>query len=220
MIFNTGKLELYYEKTGEGCPLVMLHGNGEDGTIFGPLARKLSRHFTVYLIDSRNHGRSGRMDDVSYDAMAEDLVDFVNGLGLCRPHIVGFSDGAITAIMASLTGRVRFGKMALLGPNLSPKDFRPEFLTEMENIYANTGDPLVNLMLTEPDIDPMSLHSLTEPVLVIGAENDMYPLLTFTTITDGLPNARLRIMYGHDHGSYIVGSDLLYGPLKDFFCVG
>ena len=44
---------LYYEKQGSGPPLVLLHGNGEDGRIFDRTAEVLAPHYTVYTIDSR-----------------------------------------------------------------------------------------------------------------------------------------------------------------------
>ena len=47
---------LYYEKQGSGPPLVLLHGNGEDGRIFDRTAEVLAPHYTVYTIDSRCHG--------------------------------------------------------------------------------------------------------------------------------------------------------------------
>ncbi|MCC8034400.1 MAG: alpha/beta hydrolase [Rikenellaceae bacterium] len=219
MTINLGGLEIYYEKTGEGgFPLVMLHGNGEDGTIFEPLARKLSRHFTVYTIDSRNHGRSG-CGELSYEAMAGDVILFIRELNLPRPYVVGFSDGAIIALLAELARPGLFPRMALAGANLRPSDFREEIFRGFERAYSQNGDPLLGLMLTEPDIDPFDLGKIDAPVFVIGAENDMFIPETFTTITDALPKARLTFMYGHDHGSYIVGSDLLYRPLLDFFIV-
>ena len=61
---------LYYEKQGSGPPLVLLHGNGEDGRIFDRTAEVLAPHYTVYTIDSRCHGKSSRNVPLSYDLMA------------------------------------------------------------------------------------------------------------------------------------------------------
>ena len=62
---------LYYEKQGSGPPLVLLHGNGEDGRIFDRTAEVLAPHYTVYTIDSRCHGKSSR-----------------SCAGICTPHRV------------------------------------------------------------------------------------------------------------------------------------
>jgi pimeloyl-ACP methyl ester carboxylesterase len=43
---------------GEGPPLILLHGSGEDHHIFDKLSLKLENHFTLYLVNSRNHGEA------------------------------------------------------------------------------------------------------------------------------------------------------------------
>ena len=58
MKVKVNNIELYYEKIGEGRPLIMVHGNGEDHNIFTKSAEILSSKFEVYLIDSRGHGKS------------------------------------------------------------------------------------------------------------------------------------------------------------------
>ena len=71
---------LYYEKQGSGPPLVLLHGNGEDGRIFDRTAEVLAPHYTVYTIDSRCHGQSSRDVPLSYDLMAADVLAFSKAL--------------------------------------------------------------------------------------------------------------------------------------------
>lgn len=82
---------LYYEKQGSGPPLVLLHGNGEDGRIFDRTAEVLAPHYTVYTIDSRCHGKSSRNVPLSYDLMAADVLAFSKALKLEKPVICGFS---------------------------------------------------------------------------------------------------------------------------------
>ena len=93
---------LYYEKQGSGPPLVLLHGNGEDGRIFDRTAEVLAPYYTVYTIDSRCHGRSSRDVLLSYDLMAADVLAFSKALKLEKPVICGFSDGGIVALLAAI----------------------------------------------------------------------------------------------------------------------
>ncbi|MCC8020008.1 MAG: alpha/beta hydrolase [Rikenellaceae bacterium] len=208
--------ELYYEVQGEGSPLLLLHGNGEDHTIFAPLAARLAAHYTVYSLDSRNHGRSARTTDISYEAMAGDMKGLVSALGLDRPAAVGFSDGAIIALMAQLDGPGLFSRMVLMGLNLSPADFVPEVFDELKRLYDERPDPLLGLMLTQPDIPLASLSGVEIPVLVVGAANDMFRQEVFIDVAATLPDSRLLIVDGHDHGSYILGNDMMYGPILEF----
>ena len=47
-----------YEKTGQGKPVILIHGNNEDHHIFDTLVETMSKYHTVYAMDSRGHGES------------------------------------------------------------------------------------------------------------------------------------------------------------------
>lgn len=53
-------IRLYYEKAGDGEPLILLHGNGEDGTYFKHQMEYFSKDYRVIAIDTRGHGKSPR----------------------------------------------------------------------------------------------------------------------------------------------------------------
>lgn len=216
MKVNVNNITLNYKKTGKGKPVILLHGNGEDLHIFDQLTDKMKRHYTVYAIDSRNHGVSSKTQDFGYDAMAHDIFCFIKELNLEDVSLVGFSDGAIIGLILAMRYENLFSKMVLLGVNLKPTDFKKreyDFLLEM---YDKTKDPLIKLMLEQPDIDLSELKRIDIPTLVIAAQYDLFYRKTFQDIADTMPKAELKIMKGHDHGSYIVNSDVLYPILKEF----
>jgi pimeloyl-ACP methyl ester carboxylesterase len=89
-------MKLNYKKTGEGQPLIILHG------LFGSLdnwqthGKKLSEYFEVYLVDQRNHGHSGWSDNFNYDLLADDLKEFVEEHNLDDFILIGHSMGGKT----------------------------------------------------------------------------------------------------------------------------
>lgn len=210
-------IQLYYQKSGRGAPLLLLHGNGEDHRIFEPLCAKLSEHFTVYAIDSRNHGRSGRTQDFGYDAMADDMHQFIQALNLESVYLVGFSDGAIIGLLLAMKQPARVRKMALLGINLCPEDFDEESYRFIKETFEATGDPLFKLMLEQPDIALEALTGVKTPVLLVAGEHDAFRPGLYHEMIKAFPNARLKIMQGHDHSSYIIGQDLLFPDVLTFF---
>jgi pimeloyl-ACP methyl ester carboxylesterase len=220
MIINVNDTALFYEKSGTGSPIILLHGNGEDHHIFDKLSAKLENDFTVYSVDSRNHGKSEKTSDYSYDTMAEDIYRFIELLKLGRVLLIGFSDGAIISLILAMNHGETAGKMALLGVNLKPDDLTDESYQSIKDAYEETKDPLFKLMLEEPHIELDAVKGITIPVLVIAAENDICKPETFTKLVSALPDATLKIMAGHEHGSYIVGQDLLYPDLIRFFKQG
>ena len=82
MKINVNGIEMYYEKYGAGRPLVLVHGNSMDHTVFKDSIWLLRRHFTVYAVDSRGHGLSTKVDELHYTDMADDMAAFMDQLDL------------------------------------------------------------------------------------------------------------------------------------------
>ena len=216
MKINVNNITLNYIQEGQGDPLILLHGNGEDLQIFDKLISKLKKQFTVYAIDSRNHGSSTRTEDFSYETMAEDIHQFIEKLELKHLSVIGFSDGAIISLLLTLKYPQTFKKMVLLGVNLKPSDFKLDIYNSIAEEYEKTQDFLFKMMLEQPNIELDDLKEINTPTLVIGAEDDLYNEDSFQNIADTMPDAELKIMQGHDHGSYVINSDVLYPYLKEF----
>ena len=217
MEINVNNVRLSYIKEGEGKPLILMHGSGEDRHIFDEIINKLKKDFTVYAIDSRNHGESEKTDVFTYEAMSEDISEFIKKLKLDGAYVVGFSDGAILALMTGMKYQELIGKMALLGINLKPEDFKEAEYNYLLKEYNETKDPLFKMMLEQPDIELEKLKDVNIPTLVIAGENDVFYEKTFTDIVKVMPNAVLKIMGGHDHSSYIINQDILYTDFLEFF---
>lgn len=91
-------MKLNYKKSGSGKPLIILHG------LFGMLdnwqtvAKALESHFTVYLIDQRNHGKSPHAADHNYTVLAADLKEFFEQQNIQTAFVLGHSMGGKTAM--------------------------------------------------------------------------------------------------------------------------
>lgn len=217
MIVKVNGVEIFYQKTGQGHPLVLLHGNGLEHSIFDELTEKLQQHYTVYAMDSRNHGQSAAAQDYSYDAMAEDVYGLIQELNLGKVYLLGFSDGAVIALHVALRHLDALEKVAFLGLNLKPSDLNEKSLAYYRNNYEKTGNPLFKLVLESPFIELEELRAITIPVLLMAAEREMFRDGLFEELMSGFPDVRGKIMLGHKHESYLVHTDLVYPDLLDFF---
>lgn len=217
MKIKVNGVELAYEKSGTGEPLILLHGNGEDHHIFDVIALKLQKQFTVYAVDSRNHGESEKTEDYSYDTMAKDIGCFIEELNLGKVNLVGFSDGAILALILAMNQSELIRKMVLLGVNLKPEDFTETSYQFLKQTYEETKDPLFRLMLEQPNIELDDVKDVTIPTFVVAAENDIFQPESFVRLAQALPNAELMVLKDHKHDSYIVDQDILYPDLLRFF---
>lgn len=208
---------LYYEKTGEGEPLILLHGNGEDHHIFDELISSVKHKYTVYAIDTRGHGQSATPKEYHYIDFARDLNNFIRELFIERPVILGFSDGAVTVILALMEkkrecasgGILDAEKIILCGANLSRNGLTFSERLDIKKSYAKSKNPLTGMMLKEPDIDVGKLSSFTMPVTILAGEKDLIKESETKKIASAFPNSELHIIKGADHSSYVMHSDFL-----------
>lgn len=203
------QVRLFYEKVGEGPNLIMLHGNGEDHTIFDALIKKLSPYFTIYAIDTRCHGQSKNVPFNNYETLANDIDLFIQSLELKKVSILGFSDGAIIATLLGIEQKNYLNKIISLGVTLNPHDIYDVWKKWIEREYKKTKDPLFKLMMEEPNISLDDLKLIKVPVLLFAADNDVMSLKHYRDIEENIPNSKLIIIENADHLSYIVHNDFI-----------
>ena len=206
MIIGVNGIQLYYTKTGQGRPLIMVHGNGEDHTIFDEaVVGVLKEHFTCYCIDSRGHGQSSPCRELHYKDMAEDMIAFMTELDLSDAAFYGFSDGGIVALLAAMECS-RITNLVVSGANISTKGTTLPFRLFLKVSSFGKYDPLIELMKNEPDIAPEELSRIRVKTLVTAGSRDLIRESETRLIAESIPNARLMILKGEKHGSYIVHS--------------
>ena len=197
-------IELHCEETGSGEPLVLLHGNGEDGTYFAHQIAHFSQRFRVLALDTRGHGKSPRGEaPFTIRQFARDLLAFLDARGIERAHLLGFSDGGNIALVFALAHPERVGKLVLNGANLNTRGVKRSVQAPIELGYrmarlfaglsakARANAEMLGLMVNDPNVAPEELAALTAPTLVIAGENDMIREDHTRLIAERIPNARL-----------------------------
>ena len=90
---------VYFEKTGSGNPIILLHGWGVDINVFDSITNMLKTKYTVYAIDLPGFGKSEEPDTpYNLDDYVDLLFQFVIDLDLYNPIILGHSFGGRIAI--------------------------------------------------------------------------------------------------------------------------
>lgn len=96
-------VEIYYEEYGIGKPLLLLHGGTLTSRSWQAHATEFAQHYHVITPDSRGHGRTKNpTGEFSYRLMADDMAAFIQAVGMYKPLICGFSDGAQIALEISM----------------------------------------------------------------------------------------------------------------------
>ncbi len=204
-------IKLHFEVVGEGFPLVMLHGNGEDYRYFDGQIEEFSRHFRLILVDTRGHGQSPRGEaPFTLEQFAQDLKVLLDEEEITRCHMLGFSDGGNIAMIFALNYPGYVEKLVLNGANLC-YDGLAEWLQHevsekwhrfqewgLDNHDMRREWELQDLMMTQPNLSPKDISGLTMPTLVVAGEDDVIREEHTRLIARSLPNSNLAILPG-DH---------------------
>lgn len=192
-------------------PLILLHGNGEDGSYFTHQIEHFSACWRVIAPDTRGHGETPRgAAPFTIAQFAEDLHEFLNQLAIPQAVLLGFSDGANIAMKFALKypGRVR--ALILNGGNLDPGGVKRRVQLPIEwgfklagrfadkSPEARRNAELLGLMVNDPMIAPEELAAITAPTLVLCGTRDMIRRAHTELIARSIPGARLAILTG-DH---------------------
>ncbi len=205
-----------YEKTGEGTPVILIHGNKEDHHIFDVLVETMSEDHTVYAMDSRGHGESATPKEFHYKDMAEDVINLIKALDIEKPYLLGYSDGGIIALLVAMKASNLLSGIVCCGANMSPTGFHHRDIREIKKEYKKTKDPRTLMMLQEPDITKSDLSRIKVPAMIIAGENDCIKEKETLTISDSIPEATSQILPGENHSSYILETDKIYRYIKGF----
>jgi N-formylmaleamate deformylase len=99
-VVANGIRQHYYRTGGDKPPLLLLHGILEGALTWLRTARALEQNYDVIMLDTRGHGDSeGIASGYSAALLADDAAGFIRALGLGPVHLLGFSQGAGTAIL-------------------------------------------------------------------------------------------------------------------------
>src|SRR5579875_3922335 len=101
-------MTLAYERVGNGPPLVLLHGVGHRRQAWNAVTPLLRDRRELIMVDLPGHGESPPFEPNGREpvrAMAEEVLAFLDELGLERPHVAGNSLGGALALIAGSEGR-------------------------------------------------------------------------------------------------------------------
>jgi len=147
------------------APILMLHGNGEDHTIFGPMIdAAVSAGHMVVAIDSRAQGKSTRgTAPLTYELLAQDALTVLDRIGVPAAHVLGFSDGGIEGLLLARDHADRVLSLTALGANLTPEGVIEDPEWDIANSIAANKDWLA-YWTTHPTVgvDPSLLSPTPE----------------------------------------------------------
>ncbi|WP_100639351.1 alpha/beta fold hydrolase [Marinobacter salexigens] len=102
---------LNHRITGEGAPLILMHGVFGAQENLGAIARKFHTQWQVHALDLRNHGSSFHTDTMDYPSMAGDVIAYMDAQGIDKACLLGHSMGGKVAMQIALHAPERVEKL-------------------------------------------------------------------------------------------------------------
>ena len=206
---------------GFGFPVILLHGGlGHSGNWGYQVPALIASGYRAVLIDSRGHGRSTRdSQPYTYELMASDVLAVMDGLDLKRATVVGWSDGACTALILAAKVPARIAGVFFFACNMDPSGLKeiaqPNPLLDRcfrrhAKDYAElsptpdefkTFTEAVGLMQkTQPNFSAQQLAGIAVPVTIALGEQDEFIKRDHAEyLAQSIPQAELLILPDVSH---------------------
>ncbi|MEM9417033.1 MAG: alpha/beta fold hydrolase [Bacteroidota bacterium] len=151
---------LFYQKLGQGPPILILPGLLGSTDNWRGIAKQLALHYTLYLVDHRNHGQSFHSPVMTYEAMAADVCRLITELGLASPVLIGHSMGGKVAMQLAQTRPGFLSKLIVI--DIAPRVYDMRQLAELLQVLRQT--PLQGVQ-TRTVVDRYLREDIPDPLV-------------------------------------------------------
>lgn len=192
-------MQMYYEVSGEGDPLVVLHGAYMNIPSMGAIIPRLARTHKVYALELQGHGRTTDIDrPITYPNLADDVAAFMNAVDLKKADVFGYSMGAAAGLQLAIRHPEKVNRLIAASVAYDAEGWQPEFkafIPQMSvemfvgmpfaqayrNLAADpNGFPALVKKLIALEHEPMAweadVRALRAPVLIISGDADVATL--------------------------------------------
>ena len=192
-------MQMYYEVSGEGDPLIVLHGAYMNIPTMGAIVPRLAETHKVYALEFQGHGRTTDIDrPITYPNLAGDVAAFMDEVGIEKADIFGYSMGAATGLRLAIDHPEKVDQLVAASVAYDASGWQPAFTafipqmvpeffvgTPMEDEWkklAPNPDGFRDLVekLIALEHEPMAweeeVKALEAPVLIIAGDADVSTL--------------------------------------------
>jgi pimeloyl-ACP methyl ester carboxylesterase len=125
---NVNGMQMYYEVSGSGEPLIVLHGAYMNIPSMGAIIPMLARTHRVYAVEMQGHGRTtdiGR--PITYPNLADDVAAFMDAVGLRKADVFGYSMGAAAGLQLAIRHPAKVNRLVAASVAYDAAGWQPEF---------------------------------------------------------------------------------------------
>jgi pimeloyl-ACP methyl ester carboxylesterase len=192
-------MQMYYEVSGQGNPLIVLHGSYMNIPSMGAIIPTLAKTHRVYALEFQGHGRTTDINrPITYPNLADDVAAFMDAVGLPKADVFGYSMGAGAGLQLAIRHPEKVNKLIAASVAYDTSGLQPEFKALIPQMTVDmflqmpfaaeyrklspTPDsfPALVRKLIALEHEPISwgedVKRLKTPVLIIAGDADGYTL--------------------------------------------
>lgn len=192
-------MEMYYETSGQGDPLIVLHGAYMNIPSMGQIIPMLAETHTVYALEFQGHGRTTDIDrPITYPNLADDVAAFMDATGIDQADVFGYSMGAAAGLQLAIRHPNRVDRLVFASGSYDEDGLQPAMVAMIPQMVPEmfTGTPfegdwralapnpegfraVVEKLIAlehEPQAWGNDVANLTAPVLIITGDADVATL--------------------------------------------
>ena len=125
---NVNGMRMYYEVSGTGDPLIVLHGAYMNIPSMGAIIPKLAQTHRVYAVELQSHGRTTDINrPITYQNLADDVAAFIHAVGLQKADVFGYSMGAIAGLQLAIRHPAKVNKLVFASGAYDLQGWQPVF---------------------------------------------------------------------------------------------
>ncbi|MCU1261539.1 MAG: alpha/beta hydrolase fold protein [Bryobacterales bacterium] len=211
---------IWYAVYGAGSPVILLHGGlGHSGNWGYQVPALVRSGYRAVLIDSRGHGRSTRdAQPFSYELMASDVLAVMDALHLEKAGLVGWSDGACTALILAAKAPSRIAGVFFFACNMDPSGVKAiEASPTLNRCFGRHAMDYAQLSVTperfkdfvkdvtlmqqtQPNYSAHDLAKISVPVVIVQSEREEFIKREHAEyLAQAIPEAEFIVLNGVSH---------------------
>ncbi|HWF23161.1 MAG TPA: alpha/beta hydrolase [Acidimicrobiales bacterium] len=233
-------LPVFYETEGSGPPLVLLHGGMADNSTWTAQFAGLSPHRRVIAPERRAHGHTPDPGGpLTYQAMAEETVEFLRFMDLGPADLVGWSDGGMVAFLVAVSDPDLVKTITMVGASVSSDGYVEGTMEEMTGLPADDDEmAMFEAMYAAASPDGPAhfpevwdkirtmwsekfdwwgdVATVSAPALVMVGDDDLITVSSADQLARRLPAGQLAVIPGASHVAPMEKPDLFNQLVLDF----
>jgi pimeloyl-ACP methyl ester carboxylesterase len=166
-------MQMYYEVSGEGDPLIVLHGSAMNIPAMGEIIPALAKTNKVYALELQGHGRTTDIDrPITYPNLADDVAAFMDAVGLEKANVLGYSMGAMTGLQLTIRHPEKVGRLIFVSGVYDFEGWQPAFkeFIPQATVEMYTGAPLLVEQYRKLSPNPDGFVDLAEKLVQLNKE--------------------------------------------------